>query len=99
MLGISLVGTKTLGTATAGTDKVVQLCVNGEDVTGILLSGSLEITDNVSSRSTCDFELLDESKVRSYQTGESVVVNWHGARIFAGSEVDLRCKAARAQAQ
>lgn len=84
MIGGSAIGTLAFGAARLGADRVFRLAVGGEDVTSVGPM-SFRVTDSVSARSTCDFALLDQSKVRTLQTGETVVATCHGARIFAGS--------------
>ncbi len=61
------------------------LTIGGVDKTGLLQVNTLRISDNLNSRNTCDFTLLDPTGAYRPSVGQEVIVTDGGTRRFAGT--------------
>ena len=89
-LGSFSLGTSTLGglldeESTVVIGSAFLLTVAGIDRTNLLLNDSLSVNDELNSRNTCSFRLVDATKTMHLFCGEVVRITYQGSYIFAGT--------------
>lgn len=73
-------------------DVPLQVVVGGQDLAagdGLVID-SFKIKDQLDSKNTCDFEFIDETLTFHPDVGDSIYVQWHGARIFGGTVDEIQ---------
>ncbi len=61
------------------------LTIGGVDKTSLLLAGGLRISDELNSRNTCEFTLLDPAGAYRPAVGQEVILTDGVSRLFAGT--------------
>ncbi|MGE5553292.1 MAG: LamG-like jellyroll fold domain-containing protein [Betaproteobacteria bacterium] len=61
------------------------LTIGGVDKSALLRAGSVSITDELNSRNTCSFVLLDPTGGYRPSVGQEVIITDGGKRVFAGT--------------
>jgi len=63
----------------------IEIVINGVDLSGEYKPGSLGLADELESRGTADFVLIDKTNTLDFSPGESVDIRLNGTLLFSGT--------------
>ena len=63
----------------------IEIVINGVDLSGEYQPGSLGLADELESRGTADFVLIDKANTLDFSPGESVDIRLNGTLLFSGT--------------